>query len=119
MYNVKINNNYVHPVTVGSTTIGTLSNHAFTNWGSHICVIPGMGELNFLDIADKKIPGYTGEGYPMQTWGALIRFHMTEVYFRYEGQGNIEVTIDRYGNVAVKMINGSAMIIALEELVLV
>ena len=120
MYNTKFTNNYIYSLSLdGGGAIDKGSTANFENWGSHIIEIPGLGSLNFIDLGDKKIQGYTGEGYPNQTWGALIRFHMTEIYFRYEGQGSIEVTVDQYGNVEVHMVNGTAINISLEELSLV
>ena len=120
MYNVKITNNYLYGLPMsGGGEIKSKITASFENWGNQVITIPGMGPLNFIDLGDKKIEGYTGTGYPMQTWGALIRFQMTEIYFRYEGQGSIEVTVDQYGDVQVKMVNGTALVISLMELSLV
>lgn len=53
-----------------------------------------LGTLNFLDIADTHIPGDSGE-----TWGVLISFQGEEMVGRYEGGGQLKVTINQFGQV--------------------
>jgi hypothetical protein len=53
-----------------------------------------MGTLNFLDIAAKHIPGDSKE-----TWGVLVSYQGEEMVGRYEGAGNLGVTIGDFGQV--------------------
>ncbi|MDQ3742667.1 MAG: hypothetical protein M3320_03030 [Actinomycetota bacterium] len=62
------------------------------NLGDVTILVPTRGPLNFHDIADKHIGGDSGE-----TWGVLIAYQGEEIVGRYEGGGQLTVTInDRY-----------------------
>jgi hypothetical protein len=50
------------------------------------------GTLNLLDIADTHIPGDSKE-----TWGVLISYQGEEIVGRYEGQGQLFITFNTYG----------------------
>ena len=114
MYNVTITNNYSYEISVdGKTVIKPKAKQSFTNWGTHTVDVPGMGSILFLDLGDKKIAGYELK----ETWGALFRYEGEEVYYRYEGQGEVDVALDMYGNMNVKT-NFSSIIISLPQIVL-
>ena len=51
-----------------------------------------LGPLNFLDIASTHIPGDSKE-----TWGVLISYQGEELVARYEGGGNLGVTMNELG----------------------
>jgi hypothetical protein len=51
-----------------------------------------LGTVNFLDIGDTHIPGDSSE-----TWGVLVSYQGEEVVGRYEGQGQLNVTISGFG----------------------
>jgi hypothetical protein len=51
-----------------------------------------LGPINFLDIASKHIPGDSKE-----TWGVLISYQGEELVARYEGGGNLGVTLNELG----------------------
>lgn len=53
-----------------------------------------LGAINFLDIADKHIPGDTTE-----TWGVLISYQGEEMVGRYEGGGQLNVLVNQFGQV--------------------
>ena len=120
MYDVKITNNYMMPVKVNAHTSGTIDSNggtfSITKLGNMLLEIPGIGEAVFIDIADKKLPGYPE---PSQKWGMLARFKNVEVYYRYDGEGQIAITIDRFGTLSFEAINGSAIVISLPELKLI
>jgi hypothetical protein len=59
--------------------------------------VPGIGSVNFIDIADKHLGGYS-----KATWGVLISYQGEEMVFRYEGGGEIEITINQYGQAEIK-----------------
>ncbi len=61
------------------------------NLGDLTLVVPTRGPLSFHDIADKHIPGDSGE-----TWGVLIAYQGEEFVGRYEGGGRLAVTINAY-----------------------
>lgn len=78
MYNVSIKNNYIYSLFQdgGNQIIaGPNGGTAFLqNWGSHVLNVRGMGDINFIDIADKKLPNYTNPKLPWTnaTWGGLV-----------------------------------------------
>lgn len=51
-----------------------------------------IGTLNFLDIGDNHIPGDSGE-----TWGVLLSYQGEEMVGRYEGEGQLTVAINAFG----------------------
>ncbi|HEX8084885.1 MAG TPA: hypothetical protein VF529_11405 [Solirubrobacteraceae bacterium] len=61
------------------------------NLGDIALTIPVRGVLSFHDIADKHIPGDSGE-----TWGVLIAYQGEEFVGRYEGGGQLTVVINEY-----------------------
>jgi len=114
MYNVSITNNYIYDVTVqGESPIAAKGGTAsYTDWGSKIMDVPGMGSASFIDLADQKLADYTDtqQSWTEHTWGGLIRYSTIEAYFRYEGQGVVEVVIDAYGSISVNFPQGGEII---------
>jgi hypothetical protein len=117
MYNLNVTNNYAFDVKINQVVAskggGTIS---LTNQGNVIFEIPGMGTFSALDLGDKSIPGYHFP--PSETWGVLFRYKTTEIYARYEGGGEYDVTIDKYGSVHVTPKSGSAVEVSIKELIL-
>ena len=117
MYTLKIVNNFTLPIkTVKGQIINERGGMAtIKNLGDFYVEVLTMGTLVFNDLGSKKIPGYS---IPNETWGVLIRYCNTEVYYRYEGGGEIEVTIDVYGSSSITTSNGTMVSIKLEELII-
>lgn len=86
MYTLNIINNYSLPIkTVKGQVINEKGGTAtIKNLGDFYIEVLTMGTMVFNDLGSKKIPGYTN---PSETWGVLIRYCNTEVYYRYEGGG--------------------------------
>lgn len=83
------------------------------NLTSALLQIYTIGDVSLLDLGEKKIEGYP---YPTEKYGLLIRCHSTEVYYRYEQQGDIVLTIDELGCYNIEVKNGTAIHIKLPEL---
>ncbi len=119
MYDVTVKNNYFMGFTVdhGNQVFAPGGNYQFPHWGNHTINIPGMGDVNFIDLGDKKLSQYTNPKIPWtnSTWGGLIRYRGLDAYFRYEGQGLVQVTIDAYGSVHLQFPKGG-MIVSLDDL---
>lgn len=93
MWNLTVKNNYYATITVLGEPLGTGKSITWpTALGNGVIGIPGLTEICFLDIGDKQIGGFS-----KATWGVLISFHGEEVVFRYEGGGQINVTINWLG----------------------
>lgn len=115
MYDVSFTNNYIYPLQVSGSNQevpakgGTAT---FDKWGSHYVNVPGMGQINFIDLGDKKLAGYTNPKIPWtnSTWGGLIRYHGIDAYFRYEGEGKVNVTVDDLGSVDLTFPQGGEII---------
>jgi hypothetical protein len=105
MYNLKITNNYHTPVNYVNYT-GKGENSAvhkgmpatFKNLGNFRLSIPGAGDVNLLDIAERKI---SKADFHKATWGVLISNLGDECEFRYEGQGEINLTVTDLGQIEV------------------
>jgi hypothetical protein len=95
MYQISLtNNSNVDIGFVGGNQLipsggGTWQSEA--NLGDVILNVPTRGPLSFHDIGDKHIGGDSGE-----TWGVLIAYQGEEMVGRYEGGGQLKVTIDQY-----------------------
>ena len=119
MYTLHIVNNYRYecyitkegegpgPVTRGGTA-------TFNNLGNAYLQVPGMGVVNFIDLAAEKIKGY--EKYPAEHWGVLVRTHTVEGYYRYEGGGELTLEINELGSYTLSTQNGTLIMISLPEL---
>lgn len=70
-----------------------------------------MGPINFIDLGDKKLVGYTNPNLAWieSTSGGLIRYRSVDAYFRYEG-GSVALTIDQHGCVELTFAQGGDII---------
>lgn len=119
MYDVSITNDYIYALLLdGKFLVGPNGGTVqLKNWGSHVISVPGMGDLNFIDMGDKKLARYTTPDLPWteSTWGGLIRYRGVDAYFRYEGQGQVNVVLDQYADVQLTFPQGG-MIVSLDDL---
>lgn len=116
MYNLTVINNYNQDIGASNgVTIAKGANHVFNDRGSIYLTVPGMGEINFIDLGDYKLPGYP---IPKETWGVLVRYSNIEAYYRYEGQGQLTATIDNLGICTLTTSNGSMITISLPEFII-
>lgn len=121
MYNVSITNNYIYSLFMdGGNRIIAGPNGGtaqLTDWGSHALNVAWMGDINFIDLGQRKLDGYTNPKMPwtQATWGGLIRYRGLDAYFRYEGQGQVDLIVDNVGSVHLHFPQGG-MIISLEDL---
>jgi len=122
MYDVTITNNYFEPLYLddGKTVLAKENGGTgqVKNWGSHSITVPRMGDINFIDMAEQKLSQYTNSEIPWtkSTWGGLVRYRGLDAYFRYEGQGGVELTVDQFGSVQITFAQGG-MIVSLDDLV--
>ncbi len=114
MYDVTVTNNYIAGFSLdnGNQLFMPGSTYQFPHWGNHIIHIPGMGEINFIDLKDKKLNAYTNPRIPwtQHTWGGLIRYRGLDAYFRYEGGGHLTVVIDHVGSISIHFDQGGMMV---------
>lgn len=116
MYTLTVKNNYSYDIgSSNGVTIPKASNHVFNNRGSIYFMVPGIGQINFIDLGDKKIEGYP---LPKETWGVLIRIHNSEAHYRYEGGGELTAIIDNFGALHISTTNGTIVQIRLPELII-
>lgn len=113
MWNLTVKNDYCTSITVLGETLKPGASITWpTALGNGIISIPGLTEVNFQDIGDKQIGGYS-----KATWGVLISFHGEEVVFRYEGGGQINCHINWIGQAELSG-NGSFSKIDLPSFIL-
>ena len=67
------------------------------SFGSTKIDVWGLGSVNILDIAREKISGFS-----KKTWGCLISYQGSELEYRYEGEGQLGITINSLGQCSVK-----------------
>jgi len=75
-------------------------------------LVDGLGPINFTDIGDKDIGGYS-----KSTWGVMISYQGEELVFRYEGGGEIQLTINWLGQAEITT-NGSISQIRLPSFII-
>ena len=94
-YHLRLTNDYVQNITVEGTSVaangGTWTSPDLL--GSTIVTVPGRGELSCQDIADDKGVG----GFCQETWGVLVSYQGSEAVFRYEGSGQLNIALNKYG----------------------
>jgi len=119
MYDVTITNNYIYPffVDTGNQAFVPGQTYQFKGWGTHLIHVAGMGDINFIDLGDRKLPGYANPKIPWtnSTWGGLIRYCGLDAYFRYEGGGQVKAVLDEVGSLSLHFDQGG-MPIMLEDL---
>lgn len=106
MWGLQVVNNYNHTLTVADQSVnpgqtlnvpGALSSTFLT--------VPGLGFVNFVDLGEHQISGYS-----KATWGVLISYQGHEMEYRYEGGGQLQVTINQFGQANVVPLNGGSVI---------
>jgi hypothetical protein len=116
MYTLTVNNNYIQNIAASNgVTISKNKNHIFKDRGSLVLTIPGMVDMNFIDLGDKKLPGFP---MPKETWGVLVRYSNIEAYYRYEGSGTLTATFDTLGTCTLTTSNGSIIPISMPEFII-
>jgi hypothetical protein len=114
MYDVTITNNYIYAFTLdnGNQAFAPGQTYQFPHWGNHRVHVPGMGDINFIDLAKTKLAPYTNPKIPWtnSTWGGLVRYRGLDGYFRYEGTGHLTVVIDAVGSINVHFDQGGMLI---------
>jgi hypothetical protein len=83
-----------------------------TGLGNFLIEVPGMGNILFLDLGNRKLPGYTNPKIPWTnfTWGGLIRYRSLDAYFRYEAGGKVDVVVNPQGSISLTFAQGGMMI---------
>lgn len=115
-----VQNMYHYPVKVilqngAETTINYMRTEEIKDELGHAYIaVPGGGEVNLIDIADKKIGGLP----PDTRWGMLICYQGEECVFRYSGGGEIKVFVNDIGQ-AMLMGNGEFQKVRLYGLVII
>jgi hypothetical protein len=103
MYTLKVTTNYHTPLNYvnytgkgenGSIHKGMPAN--FNNLGNFRVIIPGCGEVNMIDIGERKI---SNADFLKATWGVLITNLGSECEFRYEGGGHIDLNVTDLGQI--------------------
>ena len=72
----------------------------------------GLGRVNFTDIGDKHAGGHS-----KATWGVLISYQGEELVFRYEGDGQIQLTVNQFGQAEMSG-NGEFSLVPLPSFIL-
>lgn len=103
MYTLKVTTNYHTPLNyvsyIGKGESGSVHKGmpaTFRNLGNFRVTIPGAGEINLIDIGERKI---SKADFHKATWGVLISNLGTECEFRYEGGGEINLNVTDLGQI--------------------
>lgn len=116
MYTLTVINNYIQDIGASNgVTILKSNQHVFKDRRSLILTIPGMSDMNIMDLGIVKLAGFPE---PKEKWGVLIRYSNIEAYYRYEEEGALTATIDPLGTCSLTATNGSMIPISLPELII-
>jgi len=127
VYDITITNNFIEKISGSVFAPGPLPpNVGVRGWDiganggrdtmvgvSHfIFSVPGMGNLLIVDLGDKKLDQYTNKNIPWTNskYGGLVRYRGLDAYFRYEGQGKIDIVVDHHGCAHLKFAQGGMMV---------
>ena len=91
MYLVTVKNGSGQTLTASDGTKIKPGGHWQTKTTSGWIDTEFAGQLSFLDIGEKHIPGDTSE-----TWGSLILYRFESVVGRYEGEGALNISFDQF-----------------------
>jgi hypothetical protein len=94
-WHLTVTNNYHDSVQIPNITVLPPNGQPFkvgSTLGHIAVIVHGLGAVNFTDIGDRQIGGYS-----KATWGVLISYQGEELIFRYEGGGEIQLTINALG----------------------
>jgi hypothetical protein len=125
MYDVAVTNNYIYPISLemegwpppSQSIPPNGGQYTYQGLGNGIMTIAGMGPINFLDLGNQKLDAYTNPELPWTefTWGGVVRYRGMDAYFRYEGQGTVNVTVDQEGSISLHFDQGG-MIVDLDDM---
>ncbi len=114
MYTVTIINQYhdtILPSFGGPINKGDTRPFKSNPLGNGYVTVPGLGAVNFTDVAQDNIGGFS-----QATWGVLISYQGEEIVFRYEGGGELNVNLNKYGQAEISG-NGAFSRIRLDSFV--
>jgi hypothetical protein len=110
-YTLHLQTQYHEPLQYHSATqngsIHKGQQASFNNLGNFWLTIPGVGDVNLIDIGQRKISGFSHA-----TWGVLIGFQGEECEFRYEGGGQLTFNVNDLGQVELSS-NGNIIRVSL------
>lgn len=111
MYNLTVVNHYPWTITVSHGTVFEVASGSTfqlpARLGDAWLQVPGIGQMLLRDVADRQIGGFS-----KATWGVYLAYQGEELVFRYEGEGQITVTFNDFGQAAVES-NGAVARISL------
>jgi hypothetical protein len=113
-WHLTVTNKYHGSVQIPNLTVLPPNAQPFkvpSTLGHIVVIVDGLGPINFTDVADKQIGGYS-----KATWGVLISYQGEELIFRYEGGGDVQLTINEFGQAEI-ITNGSISQIKLSSFV--
>ncbi|HJQ26968.1 MAG TPA: hypothetical protein VKA60_23975 [Blastocatellia bacterium] len=112
-WTLSVTNNYYADVEVLGSPVKSGQSQSFSQvLGNTFISVPGLGAINFIDLGEEQVGGYS-----KATWGVLISYQGDEVVFRYEGGGQLQVTITRQGQAELGG-NGGFSLVRLNSLVI-
>jgi hypothetical protein len=104
-YTLHLKTQYHEPLQYHSATqngaIQKGQQASFNNLGNLWFTVPGVGNVNLLDIGERRLAGFGNA-----TWGVLIAYQGEEVEFRYEGGGQLTINVNDLGQAELSC-NGS------------
>jgi hypothetical protein len=119
MFDVAVTSDYLWGYFVDGGNMIQPNKAQFPHWsGNHTIQVVGMGDILILDLGDKKLDRYTNDKLPWtkMTWGGVVRYRGLDAYFRYEGEGLIEIRLDLVGSVNLRFKDRGGMMVNLADL---
>jgi hypothetical protein len=116
-YTLKIQTQYHEPLLYYSTKeSGSIHKGfpqaSFKDLGNFRITVPGVGEIRLMDVGQRKLGGFS-----KATWGVLISYQGEECEFRYEGGGEVSISVNDNGQAELSS-NGSIIRVDLPPFVM-
>jgi hypothetical protein len=113
-WHLTVRNNFYQTIMAVGMPINVNENRPFKvgqKLGSGYINVPGVGAVNFVDIGDRQMGGHS-----KKKWGVVISYQGEDALFRYDGEGELNVTINEFGQAEISG-NGDLMLIKIPSYV--
>ena len=114
-WHLTVRNNFYQTIMAVGMPINVNENRPFKvgqTLGSGFINVPGVGGVSFIDVGEKDIGGHSKKKY-----GVFISYQGEEAVFRYDGEGEMQVTINKFGQAELSG-NGDFSLIKLASFII-
>ena len=111
MYTINVQSNFPGSISYAGKDYASGSSFSTGSIGGFdIITVEGVGPISIIDMGTDTLHGYPSTA---GTWAVLFRYQTVEVYARYDAGGEFNFIIDKYGDLEIVPVNGTATVVKL------